>query len=66
MTDSVPERKCPKCGKTDVVAKSGSTAFHPRIIAAGRILRRDRKVVERNFRCRDCGHKFAEVEEHEL
>jgi predicted RNA-binding Zn-ribbon protein involved in translation (DUF1610 family) len=63
---SASERTCPKCGKSGVEPKGVTAAFYPRQIVADRTVRRDRKVVERRYQCRECGHEFSEVEESEF
>ena len=65
MTDGGSEPACPECGRNSVEAHGLTASFYPsrRIDRTDR--RRGRRVIERRFRCRECGHEFSEVEESE-
>ena len=59
MGDSVPERTCPVCGKSEIKTDRASVAYYSvRLPDSGDVL------ITQWFHCRRCGHEFTEVEEH--
>ena len=66
MSDSAIDRTCPECGKGNIEYKGRTALFYPRRIADPADIRRGKKVIETKFRCRDCGHEFSEIEEHQF
>ena len=66
MTESAPERTCPVCGKSNIEPRGVTSTFHPRRIADLAVTGSAKQIIASKFRCRDCGHEFAEVAEYKF
>ena len=64
MTNSVSERKCPLCGETDIESKGVIATYYPRRIADLAVTGYGKRMIESKFRCRSCGHEFAQIEDY--